>query len=113
MIGVTKLLSRMPDDADFLRRLVAGLRTPRSSTIMLGGYQQDCPLVLIADPQCHIVGRTTGGGGQLLLRHDCTGTRGGSGARFGKWCIAGVAVAAEGSAAGGLAVVLDEARKRL
>ena len=32
------------------------------STIMLGDYQQDHPLVLMASPECHIVGRTTDGG---------------------------------------------------
>jgi len=88
------------------------------STIMLGDYQQDHPLVLMAGPECHIVGRTTDGGGRLLLRHDCPGTGGDSGAPLlikqgGKWYTAGVAVAPEGAAAGGLAVVLDEAGKRL
>jgi len=85
---------------------------------MLGGYQQDHPLVLMADTECRIVGRATDADGQLLLRHNCTGTTGDSGApllieKGGKWCTAGVNVAAEPGVAGGLAVVLDEARKRL
>lgn len=88
------------------------------SVIMLGGYQQDHPLVLMADTECRIVGRATDGGGRLLLRHNCTGTRGDSGApllieKGGKWYTAGVDVAAELGVASGLAVVLDEARKRL
>jgi protease YdgD len=85
------------------------------STIMLGGYQQDHPLVLMADTECRIVGRATDAGGRLLLQHNCTGTRGDSGApllieKGGKWYTAGVDVAAELGVASGLAVVLDEAR---
>ena len=88
------------------------------STIMLGGYQQDHPLVLMADPDCRIVGRSTDAGGRLLVRHNCTGTRGDSGApllieKDGKWYTVGVAVAADLGVASGLAVVLDEARRRL
>ena len=65
------------------------------STIMLGGYQQDHPLVLMADTECRIVGRATDAGGRLLLRHNCTGTRGDSGApllieKGGKWYTAGL-----------------------
>jgi Trypsin len=44
------------------------------STIMLGGYQQDHPLVLMADIDCRIVGRVTDFAGRLLVRHNCTGT---------------------------------------
>jgi protease YdgD len=88
------------------------------STIMLGGYQQDHPLVLMADPDCRIVERSTDASGRQLVRHNCTGTRGDSVAplliqKDGKWYIVGVAVAAELGVASGLAVVLDEARKRL
>lgn len=88
------------------------------STIMLGGYQQDHPLVLMADTECRIVGRSSDASGLLLLRHNCTGTRGDSGApllieKGGKWYTAGVDVAAELGVASGLAVVLGEARKRL
>jgi protease YdgD len=84
------------------------------STIMLGGYQQDHPLVLMANTECRIVGRATDAGGRLLL-HNCTGTRGDSGApllieKGGEWYTAGVDVAAERGVASGLAVVLDEAR---
>ena len=65
------------------------------STIMLGGYQQDHPLVLMADTECRIVGRATDAGGRLLLRHNCTGTRGDSGApllieKGGKWYTGGL-----------------------
>jgi protease YdgD len=88
------------------------------SAVMLGGYQQDHPLVLIADLKCRIVGRFVDMSGRGLLRHNCTGTRGVSGApllieKGGKWYTAGVDVAAELGVASGLAVVLDEARNRL
>lgn len=88
------------------------------STIMLGGYQQDHPLVLMADTDCRIVGRVTNSAGRLLVRHNCTGTRGVSGApllieKDGKWYTAGIDVAAELGVASGFAVVLDEPRKRL
>jgi protease YdgD len=88
------------------------------STIMLGGYQQDHPLVLMSDTDCRIVGRVTDPAGRLLVRHNCTGTSGVSGAPLlikngGKWYIAGIDVAAELGVASGLAVVLDEPRKHL
>jgi hypothetical protein len=52
------------------------------------------------------------------MRHNCTGTRGDSGApllieKGGKWYTAGVDVAAELGVTGGLAVVLDEAHAPL
>jgi protease YdgD len=88
------------------------------STVMLGGYQQDHPLVLMADTNCQVVGRAADSAGRLLLRHNCTGTSGVSGAPLlietnGKWYTAGVDVAAEPGIASGIAVVPDEARKRL
>lgn len=88
------------------------------STVMLGGYQQDHPLVLMADTNCQIIGRVTDTNGRLLLRHNCTGTSGISGAPLlieenGKWLAVGVDVAAAPGTGSGLAVVLDEPRKRL
>jgi protease YdgD len=50
------------------------------STIILGGYQQDHPLVLMADTDRRVVGQVTDSAGRLLLWHNCTGTRGVSGA---------------------------------
>ncbi len=71
----------------------------------------------MADTACRIVGRLLDAGGRFLLRHNCTGTRGISGApllieKAGKLQVAGVDVAAETGIAGGAAVVLDEARSR-
>jgi protease YdgD len=48
--------------------------------VMLGGYQQDHPLILMADTRCRIGGRLVDGSGRLLLRHSCAGTSGVSGA---------------------------------
>ena len=88
------------------------------STIMLGGYQQDHPLVLMADTECRIVGQATDATGRVMLRHNCTGTGGTSGApllieKGGKWYAAGIDVAAELGVTSGLAVVLEEARTHL
>jgi len=88
------------------------------STVMLGGYQQDHPLVPMADTECQIVGRAIDTDGRPLIRHNCTGTRGVSGApllieQSGKWFVTGVDVTGELGVASGYAVVLDEARKHL
>lgn len=87
------------------------------SAIMLGGYQQDHPLVLMADTECQIVGRAIDPEGLPLFQHNCTGTRGVSGApllieQSGKWFVTGVDVLGQ-YGAGGYGVVLDEVRKRL
>jgi hypothetical protein len=50
------------------------------ASVMLGGYQQDHSLILMADTRCRIGGRLVDGSGRLLLRHSCAGTRGASGA---------------------------------
>lgn len=89
------------------------------STVMLGGYQQDHPLVLMTDIGCRIVGSATDGDGRPLIRHNCTETHGVSGApllieQSGKWLVAGIdVIATERGAAGGYAVVLDEVRRHL
>lgn len=101
-------------------RVLPMIREPPEvgSTVMLGGYQQDHPYVLMADSACRIVGRTSDASGRLLMRHNCTGSGGASGApllfeKGGKWYAAGVDVAAEPGVAGGVAVVLHEARKAI
>jgi protease YdgD len=88
------------------------------ANIMLGGYQQDHPLLLMADTQCRIDGRFIDASRRLLLRHDCAGTHGVSGApllidRGGRWQVAAIEVAAEMGVATGVAVVLNEAVKKL
>lgn len=54
-----------------LSRAVPPPRTP----LLLGGYQQDRPEVLLADTGCRLLGLSNG-----MLLHDCAGTRGASGA---------------------------------
>lgn len=79
---------------------------PLRAPLMLAGYQQDRPEVLLADTQCRSLGIT--GAGMLL--HDCAGTRGVSGGPVlvalpeGGWGVAGVASRASVDAAMGLAV---------
>jgi protease YdgD len=81
--------------------------------LMLGGYSQDRAEILTADTACHAIGQVNLPGGLALLRHDCTGTRGTSGAPVltrdadGHWVIAGLEVAARAGQAEGLAVPAD------
>jgi len=71
-------------------------RTP----VMLGGYQQDRPEVLMADTACRILGLQRQSTGHRTLAHDCAGTRGASGAPLlvrmadGRWGVVGVHSAA-------------------
>lgn len=77
---------------------------PAGTAVMLGGWQQDRPEVLLADTGCRLIGNNA------LLLHDCAGTRGASGAPLlargadGNWAILGVQVAAETAAAIGVAL---------
>jgi len=101
------------------RRLTLLDRPPEIGTpIMIGGYSQDRRYVITADSTCHILGMSVDDTGRRLLRHDCAGTRGVSGAPVlvedhGVWRIAGVDILAAASGAGGYAVMLDEIRSRL
>jgi protease YdgD len=67
--------------------------------VMMGGYGQDNPLVLTADPMCRILGHATDARRHSVLHHDCTSVHGVSGAPIlardvrGRWAIAGVNVA--------------------
>jgi hypothetical protein len=85
---------------------------------MLGGFQQDHPLLLMTDTHCRIDGRLVDASGRLLLRHNCAGTDGVSSApllteKGGKWYVAAIDVAAETGVAGGIAVVPEEPSKHL
>lgn len=90
--------------ADRLLPLLAGSPAPRLP-LMLGGYQQDRPEVILADTGCRALGLS---GGMLL--HDCAGTRGVSGGPLlargadGGWAVAGVASTAVIQVALGAAV---------
>ena len=86
------------------------------ANVMLGGYQQDHPLLLMADTQCRIDGRFVDASGRLLLRDSCAGAHGVSGApllinRGGIWHISAIEISGQIGTAGGAAVVLDEAIK--
>jgi len=77
--------------------------------LLLGGYQQDRPELLMADPACRVLGLRRHEGSPVLV-HDCAGTRGSSGAPLlarhpdGGWAVAGVAVAVSRGEAIGIAV---------
>lgn len=96
-------------------------RMPLSSDrTMVGGYQQDRREVLMADPDCRVVGQRMQGLGRPMLLHDCTATRGASGSPIlvelpeeGGWAVAGVLVSMARGMALGFAVpaeVLPEIR---
>jgi len=80
---------------------------PPRTPLMLGGYQQDRPEVLLADTACRALGLVEDG---ALLLHDCAGTRGASGAPVvalgpgGRWSIAAVTSAQSSAMAMGVAV---------
>lgn len=76
---------------------------PPGTALLLGGYQQDRPELLMADSGCRVLATAP------LLLHDCTGTRGASGAPLllatpAGWAIAGVAVGVARDRPLGLAV---------
>ena len=53
---------------------------PPRTAVMLGGYQQDRPEVVMADTACRVIGLQRHASGHQTLVHDCAGTRGASGA---------------------------------
>ncbi len=87
------------------------LRDPPApnTPLMLGGYQQDRPEVILADTGCKALGLARDQAEPLLV-HDCAGTRGSSGAPLlargaeGRWGVVGVASRVQVNAAIGLAV---------
>lgn len=72
---------------------------PPRTPVMLGGYQQDRPEVLMADTECRMLGVQAHAGGVRTIVHDCAGTRGSSGAPLlarradGRWAVIGVQAA--------------------
>jgi protease YdgD len=86
--------------------------------VAIGGYSQDHARLLLADETCRVVDFAVDRRGYRLLRHNCTGTNGTSGAplllqEHGAWRVGAVQVAAKRGAAGGIAVLLDEVREKL
>jgi protease YdgD len=92
---------------------------PATGAVMIGGYNQDRIEVIEVDPACHLLGRARDAAGQPLLAHDCTATRGVSGAPVltrgadGHWMIVGLAVGAFEGHAGGVAVPAATLRRLL
>nr|WP_043338026.1 trypsin-like serine protease [Belnapia moabensis] len=93
---------------DRILPLLPATPAPRAP-LMLGGYQQDRPEVILADTACRLIGRSSDGPRTMLI-HDCAGTRGSSGAPLlsrgpdSAWAIAGIASRVAGAAALGAAV---------
>ena len=83
---------------------------PAGATLLLGGYQQDRPEVLLADTRCAVLGAGRDAAGLPLLAHGCAATRGASGAPLllalpeGRFAVAGVLSAVEIGAPRGVAV---------
>ena len=78
--------------------------------LLLGGYQQDRPEVLLADTRCALLGGGRDTSGLPLLLHGCAATRGASGAPLllvlpgGRFAVMGVVSAVENSTGRGVAV---------
>ncbi len=93
--------------------LAEGLPAPGAAA-MLGGYNQDRVETIFADRDCHVVASEAGG-----VLHDCTATRGTSGAPLllraadGGWRIGGIETGAWMGRAGGLAVAVPVLRALL
>jgi protease YdgD len=88
------------------------------AAIMIGGYSEDRRYILTADTTCHVTAAGRDQNGGHLLKHNCTGTRGVSGAPMlvedqGHWSIGAVDVAAQLGVAVGFAATLEEAKKHL
>ena len=99
--------------------LALGDPHPATGTaVMIGGYGQDHPYKLMVDRDCRITGTVIDGQGRTLLRHNCTATRGVSGAplltKDGEaWRIVGIDVAAQMGIASGMAVSLGDVMAQL
>lgn len=99
--------------------LALGANPMTGELIELGGYNQDRIEVMEADVNCRVTGRATDGSARPLLRHDCTATRGTSGApllvRDGKndWRVVGINVAGFDGQIGGLSVPVETLRRLL
>jgi len=116
--AVLTLEQPLPVPPDRILPLLRDPPAPRLA-LMLGGYQQDRPEMVLADTACRVLGERRDHAGRPLLIHDCAGTRGVSGAPLlargadGAWAVAGIAstVAAElalGAAAPTASLHFDE-----
>ncbi|WP_415487793.1 trypsin-like serine peptidase [Acetobacter sp.] len=74
--------------------VMTNLPSPGTS-IVLGGYEQDFSEIIRSDMACHVLGIGRDGQGRFMIRHDCSATRGSSGAPIlgqqdGRWVVWGV-----------------------
>ena len=89
---------------------------PPGTPLMLGGYQQDRPEVILADTNCRAGDTLRQPKAPSLLAHNCTATRGASGGPLiallpdGRHVVAGVTVRAARGAARGFAVPAEAIR---
>jgi protease YdgD len=99
--------------------LALGPSPMTGETIELGGYNQDRMEVMEADVACRVTGRMADASARPLLLHDCTATRGTSGApvlvQDGKddWRVVGINVAGFDGQIGGLSVPVETLRRLL
>ena len=99
--------------------LALGANPLTGEPVQLGGYNQDRIEVMEADVNCRVTGRLTDTSARPLLRHDCTATRGTSGApvlvQDGKdgWRVIGINVAGFDGQIGGLSVPVETLRRLL
>lgn len=102
-------LDRALGPADRILPLRREAPAPRSP-LLLGGYQQDRPELLLADTDCRVLGLRQDPDRPPVLLHDCAGTRGSSGAPLlardasGEWGVVGVSAAVAIDVALGMAV---------
>lgn len=87
-------------------------RLPSPGTdVVLGGYEQDFSEIVRSDMGCRAEGLTLDGGGKPLITHDCSATRGSSGAPLlsfqdGRWTALGIQVLANYGRGGAAAPLL-------
>jgi protease YdgD len=99
--------------------LSLGAAAITGESVMLGGYNQDRNEIIEADLNCRLTGRARDAAARPLIRHDCTATRGTSGApvlsqeRKGTWSIVGINVAAFDGQIGGMSIPVETLRRIL
>ena len=99
--------------------LPLGANARTGETIAVGGYNQDRVEIMEADVNCRLTGRAADASARPLLRHDCTATRGTSGAPVlehdakNVWRLIGINVAAFNGQIGGLSVPVETLRRLL
>ena len=99
--------------------LALGTNAMTGETIAVGGYNQDRSEILEADMNCRLTGRAADAFARPLLRHDCTATRGTSGAPVLEesakdvWRVIGINVAGFDGQIGGLSVPVETLRQLL